>query len=155
MTSSRSRWRGYAVFAALAAAVTLVAAAIGYVPTLRLAGEAGIVALMLGCGISYLGSVVGALPIALAKPGPAQTTVQMVFLSMALRLMLVLGVSLAVALSEVVDKAPLLIWVAIGYVTLLVADTWYATRAVRIATEANQPTPGAPEVGKTTETEQE
>lgn len=113
---------------ALAVLLTAVMVAVGYVPTRRLGGPGAVSAMLAGCGISLVASVVGSVPIVLASRGPGQRMPPAVMLSTALRFLVVLILALSAALSGWFERAPLLVWVGISYVLLLVADTIYAVR---------------------------
>lgn len=115
------------VFVALAISLLLVA--VGYLPTKRLAGSAGVTAQWIGCGISLVGSWLGYLPIAWAARRQSQSAYSAVFASMGIRFAVVLTGVVAVALSKIVPQAPLLIWTAISYLALLASDTRYAVSA--------------------------
>ena len=59
--------RSYVRFVALATASAVVIIALGYLPTVRLAGRDAVVAMVAGCGASWLASCVGAIPVARAQ----------------------------------------------------------------------------------------
>lgn len=134
MTPNRSPAVGrFLRFVALALIVTAVMIAVGYAPTKRMGGADAIAAMLAGCAISVVGSVIGAVPIITATRGPGRMIAQAVLLSTALRLMVVLALTLAIALSGWFLLRPLLLWVAISYVLLLAADTIHAVRVVGAA----------------------
>lgn len=119
----------YLRFVGRVAALAAAAALLGALPTRRLGGDGALLAMAVGCGISALGSAVGGLPFALARPGRAAETAPRGLLASALRPLVVLGLGLAAALSGRLPVAPLLVWLAISYVLLLVPDTRYALEA--------------------------
>ncbi len=110
--------------------VACVSAA-GYVPTVRFGGDGAVVGLLAGCGVSLFGSWVGSIPVFLALRA-GRGAVEAALGSMALRFVLVGGGAVAIALAEVVPKEPFLIWVAISYVVLLVADVMLALRCSKL-----------------------
>ena len=59
--------RSYVRFVALAAVSAVVIIALGYLPTVRLAGRDAVWAMVAGCGASWLASCVGAIPVARAQ----------------------------------------------------------------------------------------
>ena len=130
MTAPRSAAGEYLRFLSWAVAVTIAVALLGYVPTRRLGGEEALLGMVVGCGIGLVASVVGALPLALAYNSRPETRRQAFHLSMGLRLVLVLVLMLAAALSGRLERESLLVWVAIGYGALLVVDTWYGIRVL-------------------------
>lgn len=101
--------------------------AVGYVPTVRLGGEDAIAGQLAGCAVSLAGSWIGSLPVFFAlRVGSG--ALQAALSSMALRFVVVGGAAVAIALAEVVPKEPFLIWVAISYAVLLIADVMLALR---------------------------
>jgi hypothetical protein len=137
MTAPAGRWRAYGAFATLAAAVSGLLAAAGWFPTRWLAGEAAVPAMLAGCAIGLLGSLVGGLPVALGSgqrpPGGAPVTPP-VFRALAgtgIRLAVAVALAAAAALSGRLAVAPLVAWTAISYLVLLTVDTRYALATVR------------------------
>lgn len=131
MTSNRSPASKYVLqLLVLAVLLTVAMVAVGYVPTKRLGGPGAVTAMLAGCVISLVASVVGCIPIVLASRGPKQKMPPAVMLATALRFLVVLILALSAALSGWFERAPLLVWVGISYVVLLVADTIYAVRLI-------------------------
>ncbi|MDO8631674.1 MAG: hypothetical protein Q7R41_14400 [Phycisphaerales bacterium] len=103
---------------------------LGYFPTVRLAGTGAVPGMFAGVGVSLVGSWIGALPIALSRGGESNPgTNTRVLASVLLRFAVVVGSALSIVLSGRVDRAAFLIWVALAYLVLLVADTHYALQA--------------------------
>jgi hypothetical protein len=119
---------GYLRFLAEVVGVTAIVALLGSVPTWRLAGGGGIAAMLAGCGIAALASAFGAVPIALAEGAPAAKRTSALLSSMVLRLAMTFLLGVVALLSGRLERAPLLLWIAIGYAVLLVVDTRYAVR---------------------------
>ena len=119
----------YLRFLGRVAATTIAAALLGALPTRRLGGEGALLAMVVGCGISALGSAVGGLPFALVPAAAPEAAVTRALLAAVLRPTVVLGLGLAAALSGGFATAPLLAWLAVSYVLLLVLDTRYAVEA--------------------------
>ena len=128
VSATRERYLG---FLALAAAVLAALMIVGYWPTERLAGTEGISAMIVACGLSLLGSAVGALLFLLVQFKTQAEAMPAVLGSIVLRMALVLAVTTAVAWSGVLANRPFLIWVAISHAALLVVDTRYALAEVR------------------------
>jgi hypothetical protein len=109
---------------ALAAVVAL-----GWFPTRRLVGPDGLQAMAAGCVVALVGAALGAAPVlwALAQgeagKGPAAAG-----RAMALRAAGTLLLALAVALGTDVPRTPFVIWVGLGYLALLVAETRWTVR---------------------------
>ena len=118
--------RAYARFViwVLACAVALVV--LGYLPTLRLAGESGIPAMLCAVFAVAFGSIIGGYPVFSAhlrgQPSP-----QAGLVSMMVRLVAVVVLATLVALSLPLESGPFLGWLAVSYLSLLVVDTRYAT----------------------------
>ncbi len=137
MSETRSTAGDFARFLILAGAVVVFVAGVGYVPTKRLAGSDGTLAMAVGCVISLVASAMGAVPVVLARrhvgtdSQAAGRRVTAVMMSMAVRFLVVLILGVAAALSGLLVTAPLLIWLAISYVALLAADTMFAVRVLK------------------------
>lgn len=128
MTGRSPSAGGYLRFLAWVIAVTAALALVGWVPTRRLGGEEAVPAMLAGCAVGILASALGGVPIALVRGGPAART-QALLLSMAIRLGAVVIFAVAAVLSGWFPRAPLLLWIAIGYMVQLVVDTRYALQA--------------------------
>ena len=129
MTRPRSLSIGlYAKFSAMAIGVGGGMILLGYLPTMRLGGSGAVRAMIVACGISLIGSLVGAVPVVRAASGPAARMSNAILLSMALRFLVVILLALSAALSGLLERLPLLLWVAISYLMLLVTDTLFAVR---------------------------
>jgi hypothetical protein len=128
MTDARSPAAEYLRFLMWASAAAAALALLGWVPTRRLAGSEGLPALVAGCAVGLLASLVGGIPVALGRRAGPGAGYQMTMASMAVRLAVVAALGLAAALSGAFEIAPLLLWVAISYMGLLVVDTWYAVK---------------------------
>ena len=119
---------------ALGILVSGTVAALGYYPTLRLGGSEAVRAMLAGCGVALLAGWIGSIPICvgtLADLGPA-AMVNRVLLSMALRMVVALAVTLSIVLSGWFFKTPLLIWIAIAYLLTLLADTIYLVCILKV-----------------------
>jgi hypothetical protein len=125
---TRNAARRYLRFLALAGAAAALLAAVGYLPTRNLAGAAGVTAMLVACALCWVASALSALPVAVAEGG-GRPPVTVVLGASAVRFAVVLGLTVAAALSGLVAKTPLLVWTALGYLVLLVVDTLYAAAA--------------------------
>lgn len=120
--------RRYVRFAGLATAVAVLLAAVGWLPTRNLAGDAGTAAMLAACALALVASLVGGAPVLLAdRDGSA--SVSAVLGSSLLRLTLLVGLAVAVVLAGALPRTPFLVWAAIAYLVLLVVDTLYASAA--------------------------
>ena len=115
------------------AGILVVLLVVGYLPTARLAGEQGVVAMVAGCGVSLMGSVAGTVPFLLSRNWTPVESMPVLLGSMALRIVVVVALAAAAALTFELAIKPFLIWVAISHAGLLVADTSYARAQVRSA----------------------
>ncbi|MFQ5591122.1 MAG: hypothetical protein ACE5HE_08170 [Phycisphaerae bacterium] len=105
----------YFRYLAYAVAATVVMLALGYVPTVKLAGEGGLSAMLAGSGISLIAYAIGAIPPVLIKSTTSVPSVGVVLGATAVRLMIVVGLSVSVVLSDWFHRGPLLVWVALSY----------------------------------------
>lgn len=132
MTNARSPAAEYLRFLAWVVGVAVLIALVGALPTRRLGGDEAIPAMIAGCAIGILASAAGGIPIARGRRRTAETDpaekLKVMMLSMALRLMVVVALGAAASLSGEFERVPLLLWIALGYVTLLAIDTWYAAK---------------------------
>jgi hypothetical protein len=109
----------YARFFGLALAIAIGLCAVGIVPTRRLAGEAGVPAMLAGCAIGLLSAALaGLLIVAVAGDSP-EAKMKRSFLAMVARLAVVVALGAAAALSGVFATQPLLFWIGTAYVALL------------------------------------
>lgn len=130
----------YGRFVGLAVALTAAVAALGYAPTLRLAGPRGVEAMFAGCVAGAAASMIGGLPIALAGAGTAPDQAAVLGLaSMVLRFLVALGLGAAGLAADWWPRRPFLLWLGISYVALLIADTVFALGAVRETTGGEGP----------------
>lgn len=109
----------YLRFLGLAASIVVVLMAVGLVPTRRLAGDAGVPAMTLGCGISFVSAALAGWLLTAVHAATPETRMQRAFLAMLVRLAVVVVLGVASALSGAVDRMPLLFWLAATYVALL------------------------------------
>lgn len=110
--------------------LTVLITAIGWVPTQRVAGSDAISGLLAGCGVSLAASVLSAIPAAFQAGRIGRSSLGLMTVGMALRMVLALGGGLALAQSGWFMRGPLLIWLAISYAALLVVDTRFVLKAV-------------------------
>jgi hypothetical protein len=139
MTALRSRAAGeYLRFLAWAVAVILAVALLGYAPTRRLGGEAALLGMVAGCGIGLVAAAAGGLPIARARGAAPAAQYRALLAAIGLRLGLTLALALAAALSGRFERPALLLWVAIGYMALLVVDTRFAWKVLGPGARGNE-----------------
>ena len=128
MSEGSARGVSYGRFAALAVALITLLGLVGWRPTERLAGEGGVQAMLAAGGLVLVASLLGALPVALVRGRTPLEALPAVLGSVGLRLGLVMGLALLLAVVGWFDPAPFLLWVVLGHLVLLVPDTWYALR---------------------------
>jgi hypothetical protein len=109
----------YTRFLTLAAAIVVVLCAIGWLPTRRLSGDAGVIAMAAGCGISLVSAALAGGLLTVAGAETPEARMQRAFLAMVVRLAVVVALGLAAALSGAVARQPLLFWIGTAYVALL------------------------------------
>jgi hypothetical protein len=129
MNDTRPTAAAYLRFVAWVLGVAALTAAVGYLPTRRLGGPDAVPALVAGCVVGVLASLVGGLPVLFARrdPTPAERLNRMLF-GLALRFGVAAGLGLAAALSGWFARDPLLLWVGISYLALLPVDTRFALK---------------------------
>ena len=127
-----SKWAegGYLRFLAWVAAVTVLIAVVGYVPTRHLGGLEAVPALFAGCLIGAVGSALGGLSIALRRSGSPADRLNAVLFSMLARLATIAVFGAVAVLSGLFDRKALLFWIVISCSALLVVDTRYAMRGL-------------------------
>ena len=128
MRRKPSSIRLYISFVALTTGVSLLVGLVGYWPTARLGGSGAVSAMFAGCGVSLVGSLLGAIPFTWARRDSARDVSQAILLSTALRFLAVILLAVSLALSGWFQRVPLLVWVAISYLVLLMVDTGFAVR---------------------------
>ncbi len=133
----------YPEFLKLAAGILIGLLALGYLPTLRSAGEEGVSAMVAGSGMSLVGSVAGTMPLLLSSSRTSVEIMPALMGSIVVRILAVLALTAAVAWSGMFAIRPLLVWVAISHAALLVADTRYARAQVRSKPSATKVGGGA------------
>lgn len=131
MTRKATTDPSYLSFLKLAAAILVGLLALGYLPTVRAAGEEGVSAMAAGSGVSLVASVVGTVPFLLSQARTPAEIMPAMMGSIALRLAAVVTLAAAVVVSGSFATRPLLVWVAISHAGLLVADTVWARARVR------------------------
>jgi hypothetical protein len=119
---------------ALGGALLLVL--VGYWPTAALAGQAGVLALVIAVGAALVGSWSGAVaPLLMVRAAPQQF-VAAYFLGLGTRFALTLLAALVLPAILDVPRTPLLLWVGIAQAALLAIDTVYLGLLVRPRREA-------------------
>ncbi len=123
--------RSYVRFVALAAASAVVIIALGYLPTVRLAGRDAVWALAAGCGASWLASCVGAIPVARAQAQRSTQPGMAIMASTTLRFLTALLVVAVLILSGWQHPKVLAVWVGISYLLMLAVDTVFAVKIMK------------------------
>jgi hypothetical protein len=117
------------VAASLVGAAAL--AAVGAVPTYRIAGQPGLIAMAVGIGVSFLGSIVAAVPIAYSR-APTPAARQTAFMgAIAARMFTTLILFGAIVMSHIVSNKPFALWTGVSYLVLLALETCLAIRLIR------------------------
>jgi len=109
----------YARFLGLAIAVVVVLCAVGLVPTRRLAGTGGVPAMFAGCAIGLISAALAGLLLTAVAGDTPDARMKRSFLAMMARLMVVVALGAAAALSGMLATQPLLLWIAVAYMALL------------------------------------
>jgi hypothetical protein len=123
----------------LGCAAAVVAMALGYYPTLRWAGREGVAAMLAGCAVALIAGLIGALPLCSSGwlgQGPSGM-VNRILAASALRMAAALAMTLSLALSGFLPRAPLLVWIAVAYLWTLLVETVYLLYGLRVTAESN------------------
>ncbi len=123
--------RSYLRFVLFLCLVAVGTLGLGFVPTRALGGSDAVRGMFIGCGLSFVGSLAGGLPLAVGAGRPLQARGAYLLASMAIRMLVVLGGALVVLLTMQVARPALLIWVAISYLAFLAIDIGYALKRDR------------------------
>ncbi|MBN1492047.1 MAG: hypothetical protein JXA69_19190 [Phycisphaerae bacterium] len=118
--SSGRRWL---ILTIAAGATVAFSAAVGIVPTYRLAGSSGAVAMGLAGAVVWLVSAVGAIPVARARAASARQAIAAVQLGMLIRFGLMLVGALTAVFGTSLPQVPLLVWGVVHYLAVLVVVT--------------------------------
>lgn len=111
------------------AAVIAGLAAIGYLPTRRLAGGEGLAAMAAGIAVAWFGAALGALPVLRAvAAGSRGRPVAVVGQAMALRAGATVAGALVAILGSELPRNAVAIWIGLAYAALLVVETRWTTR---------------------------
>lgn len=114
------------IFGQFLGLVLIVAAAlltVGWVPTRNVAGDEALKAMVAGCAIAAVASLVGTLPVILARNKPHLDAWTAALVAMGVRLAVIVALGAAVALSGTVPARPLLLWLVLSHAGFLVPDT--------------------------------
>ena len=120
--------RSYLRFVLFLSLVAVGTLGLGFVPTRALGGTDAVRGMFIGCGLSFVGSLAGGLPLAVGAGRPPQARGAYLLASMAIRMLVVLGGVLVVLLTIEVHRPALLLWVAISYLAFLAVDIGYALK---------------------------
>ena len=120
----------YLRFVLLLCVIGLALFAIGYLPTRKMIGPNAVSAMLTGGGLSFLASIVGSVPVALMGSSGAQAGSTGALTSMLLRLFLVLGGSLGIAIVGPAQLNAILVWVGLSYLAFLFADVSFALSGI-------------------------
>lgn len=103
---------------------------LGYFPTLRIAGSAGVSAMCAGIAVSLVAGCVGAVPVGLAAQGDPTRVPQAILTATAVRMVVVMAITVSLVFSGWFDRAALGLWVGMAYLAMLFVDTLYAVHVV-------------------------
>ena len=115
------------------AAATVAVGVVGHLPVAR-RGDEALLGLWLGCAVSLVAAAVGSVPVARFLAGARQDPSRVVVVvgqATLLRLAVTVAVAAWLLSGAVVLKRPLLLSVAVSYVVLLAAETWWLLRSLR------------------------
>lgn len=133
-TGGLGRW--YFTVVAAALLCSAVVCGLGYFPTVRLRGEDAVGAMVVGCAVSWIASCLSAFPLAWALAGRASQPGLVVLGSTMVRFGGVMLLVVPLALLGPWDRMVMVLWVAITYLALLLVDTAFGVRALKIERNA-------------------
>ncbi len=113
-----------------AAGVALVGA-VGYFPTVRLAGELAWHGLLAGCAVGMAANWIGLASMFWVRFDDPKHRATATLTAMGVRFAAVLMLGLASALSGWFELAPLLIWVVISHLVALFVETMWLVRVTQ------------------------
>ena len=108
--------------ALVSAATAIALALVGYWPTVSLAGSAGVIAMLVGIGVSLVGGWAGSLPTIAYLRKPIREHLNGILLGLVVRFGVTLALALAVWLGGSFERFALLLWVAIAQLVILLVD---------------------------------
>jgi hypothetical protein len=111
--------RRYTRFLLVALGIVVALCAIGLLPTRRLAGSTAVPAMVAGCAISLVAAGLAGLLLTAVAADTPEARMRRSFLAMTVRLVVVVVLGIAAALSGEFARSPLLFWMAAAYVALL------------------------------------
>jgi len=130
----QQRERGFSGWYLRLGAGSLVAAlglaALGYVPTVRLAGPEAAGAMVAGIAASLAAGLVGAVPLARAAGSTAERLPLAVMTATALRFLVVAALAASVILSGWFDRVVVAVWIGVSYMAMLFVDALIALSIV-------------------------
>lgn len=131
-SASTAGWRDYAGFLAMATATVALLMLVGLLPTRRLGGEDAVAAMLAGCAVSLVGSILGTVPVALTRDRSMPQAMPAILGSIVLRLGAVIALGVVVATTWQFDPAPLVLWLVIAHAGLLIADTSFTLKLLNL-----------------------
>ena len=87
--------------------------------------------MLAGCGVSFLASLTGAVPVVRAERGHSAQSITTFMGSMLLRLTAAVLFTVVAALQGIFELKPLILWVGISYLAFLPIDVYISLRAKR------------------------
>ena len=117
--------------AALSSLTAVLLAGVGWVPTMHMAGSAGLAAMGVAIAIALLGAWVGTLIPIICMSGDAYRFLGGVLGGLAARFGLTMTIALILRAMDVLPARPLLLWVGIAQVAILGVDTLVLLRLSR------------------------
>ena len=116
--------------AAAGLAALVVAGTLGAYPTYRLGVSDALLGLVVGCGVAWIAAVVGFVPGCMMLDRAPRTAALAFLAGSVIRFFVAVLLGLLIVLMDLVSKTPLLLWIAIGYLVVLLVDTTLVVRLV-------------------------
>lgn len=122
--------RSYAQFVLLLTAVGAALVGIGWWIAPKFGGPKAVSAMVWGCGLSWIASIVGSLPQVFVRTVEESPSIAMLG-STTIRMGVTLAGILVIALGTEISKPEFLLWAAASYGVFLVVDVLFALRPNR------------------------
>ena len=121
----------YAAFVGVALATATGIAGLAYFPVVRMMDGDATSSLLIGCGISWIASCIGAVPVALALAAKSRQTGTAILGATVIRFLTALVLVAPLALSGWFHQTTLVLCVGVSYVLMLPVDTLYAIHLMK------------------------
>ncbi len=103
---------------------------VGYLPTVHLGGRDAVASMLVGCAISVITSILGAIPLACRAVTSDRARALVPLTGVGLRFAAALVLGLLTVFLTSLAPVPLLMWVALSHLAFLTIDVRFAFQAI-------------------------